>query len=63
MLKKDMVSFIGTDIHSIKELDKIKRGYWKLYKLVGNNRYLKYTYSNPKMVVENKKLGYFEKSL
>ena len=59
LLKKDMVSFLGTDIHrcgsSIYEnFDKIVK---RIKKIIGNNKFSVITYSNPLKIIENEEIN------
>ena len=56
LLKNDLVTFVGSDIHSLSDIDEIEKGYKKLYKLVKEDKYKEITYINPKKVINNERV-------
>ena len=56
LLKKDLVSFVATDIHRVSNKTEIDKAYKKLKKLVKKDRYIELTYNNPLRVLNNKRI-------
>lgn len=54
LLKKDLVTFVATDTHKVSNIKDLEKAYKKLKKIVGNDRYTKLIYDNPKCVLDNK---------
>ena len=65
LLKKDLVSFVASDVHYPSNPRNLYKAYKKLCKLVGPEKFRELTYLNPKIVLENKditsKFDYFWK--
>ena len=57
LLKKDLVSFVATDTHYVSDPKKLEKAYKKLKKIVGKEKYEELTYTNPRKVLENKKIN------
>ncbi len=53
-LKKDLVTFVGTDTHSISDTLLLDKAYRKLKKMVKEEKYQEITYFNPLKVIQNK---------
>lgn len=56
LLKNHLVSFVGTDTHSINDTIHLDKAYQKLKKLVGEQQFEELTYSNPLKVLKNEKI-------
>ena len=56
LLKKDLVHFVGSDIHHIDDSKKLKKAYKKLRKIVGKEKYYKLTVLNPQSVIKDEEL-------
>lgn len=56
LLKNDLVSFVATDTHRVGNTKELEKAYKKLKKLVGEEKYLELTYTNPKRILDNKNI-------
>ena len=61
-LKKDMISFLATDIHSPNSslIKDFKKAIKKIKRIVGSKRFEDLTFNNANKVIDNKKVEYFE---
>ncbi len=57
LLKKGVVTFIGSDIHSLRSIPTLEKSYNKLKKIVGEEKFKELTYYNPMRVLKNEKLS------
>lgn len=59
LLKHNMISFLGTDVHSINDFyPHVKNASKKIIKIIGENNFNKLTNINPEMVCENKEVEF-----
>ncbi len=56
MLKNGYVSFLGSDIHSLRQVALINKGYDKIKKMVGEKEFRRLTYDNPLKVIQNEEI-------
>lgn len=56
LLKNDLVQFVATDTHYTDNSKKLEKAYNKLKKIVGNDKFIELTNTNPTKVLNNKEI-------
>ena len=58
LLKKNLITFIGSDVHTVNGARNLKSAYKKLHRFVGDEKFKELTYTNPKKILDKEPIEF-----